>query len=44
VDRCNAATCRWLDWEGDGDLDLLVFPFSTSDQAADSITLFRNTR
>lgn len=44
VDHCNAATCRLVDWDGDQDLDLLVLPFSTSDQAASSLTLFRNTR
>ncbi len=43
-DECNSATCSLIDWDGDGDLDLVTFPFGASLQPSDSITLFRNDR
>jgi hypothetical protein len=43
-DQCTSATCRLIDWEGDGDLDLVTFPFAAPLQPSGSLTLFRNDR
>jgi hypothetical protein len=42
ANRCESATCVVLDIEGDGDLDVLAFPFSLTRQATNSLRLFRN--
>ncbi len=42
--QCNAATCDLIDWDVDGDLDIVVYPYSTSLESAKSITLYRNDR
>ena len=42
TDRCDSATCQLMDWDNDGDLDIVTFPYSTSLQPSDSITVFRN--
>lgn len=42
VDRCDSATCRLADMDGDGDLDLITVPYSTVLSPSSTITLFRN--
>ena len=41
-DVCQAATCELVDWDDDGDLDLLVPPHSFAHQSSDTLTLYRN--
>lgn len=41
---CNMATCNLMDWDNDGDLDIVTFPYSTSLESSDSIIVFRSDR
>lgn len=41
-DRCKAATCMILDWDGDGWLDLLVPPCNTQYQSESELEVFIN--
>ena len=43
-DLCQAATCQLIDWDLDGDLDIVTFPYNTQVDAVQPITVFRNTR
>ncbi len=42
--NCQAATCALTDWDGDGDLDLLVPPSSPENNPSDHLLLFVNQR
>lgn len=41
-DRCKAATCMILDWDGDGWLDLLVPPCNTQYRSESELAVFIN--
>lgn len=43
VDRCDAVTCNLLDWDGDGDLDVLVPPSNEEVLKSPQMTLYLNT-
>lgn len=42
ADVCDAATCRLIDWDDDGDPDLLVPPHRFDRQPSTTLTLYRN--
>ena len=41
-DNCHHAACELLDWDGDGDLDLIVGDMAVDPTASHPLTLFRN--
>lgn len=42
VDRCDAVTCELFDWDGDGDLDLLVPPSNEKPTETSHLTVYFN--
>ena len=42
--RCDSATCAFIDWDKDGDLDLIAYPYSTSLEMTDAISIFLTDR
>ncbi len=42
-DRCDSATCRLFDWDGDGDLDLLTPRYNTTMDGITDFEVFENT-
>ncbi|MBX3444874.1 MAG: VCBS repeat-containing protein [Planctomyces sp.] len=42
LDHCDHASCELVDWDGDGDLDLLVTRFRWTEERGEAVTLFRN--
>ncbi|NND98071.1 MAG: VCBS repeat-containing protein [Pirellulaceae bacterium] len=42
TDECSAATCRLIDWDQDGDLDLFVPPYQFDRNATDRLVVYLN--